>query len=189
MIDKPFSFFTRFPDVVHCTLIFDPFSLIVTEGSSPLQVTLPEWLTGSPAIQVACSGWALPASVRIAQVTNFFRNRFLFSHLSQSFSNNWKRAASKPQFIYFRPTYNAPISTPISFATYIGRNATWRQYHIITSQILRLPIPQKDSQCQPAETDTTSSPRENPRDSTGSFDKSVSSRRRQLMNPDNYVWL
>ena len=36
-------------------------------------VTLPEWLTGSPAISIAASGWALPASVRIAQVTNFFQ--------------------------------------------------------------------------------------------------------------------
>ena len=37
-------------------------------------VTLPEWLTGSPAIR-RLSGWALPASVRIAQVTTFL---FLF---------------------------------------------------------------------------------------------------------------
>ena len=33
------------------------------------KVTLPEWLTGSPAIQQ--SGWSLTASVRIAQVTFF----------------------------------------------------------------------------------------------------------------------
>jgi hypothetical protein len=37
-------------------------------------VTLPEWLTGSPAIY-SNSGWSLTASVRIAQVTLFL---FLF---------------------------------------------------------------------------------------------------------------
>ena len=39
-------------------------------------VTLPEWLTGSPAIQQ--SGWSLTASVRIAQVTLFLpENHFV----------------------------------------------------------------------------------------------------------------
>ena len=41
------------------------------------KVTLPEWLTGSPAIQQ--SGWSLTASVRIAQVT-FFYSAHQFKH-------------------------------------------------------------------------------------------------------------
>jgi hypothetical protein len=53
---------------------FDQYLLTLILSGSPviLVVTLPEWLTGSPAIFYATSGWALPASVRIAQVTLFF---------------------------------------------------------------------------------------------------------------------
>ncbi|KAG2021313.1 hypothetical protein CC2G_006560 [Coprinopsis cinerea AmutBmut pab1-1] len=44
------------------------------------QVTLPEWLTGSPAIdlRVRQSGWSLTACVRIAQVTHFLHLSFFY---------------------------------------------------------------------------------------------------------------
>ena len=51
--------------------------MIVHTSLFAIVVTLPEWLTGSPAI-IATSGWALPASVRIAQVTIFFQSIIAF---------------------------------------------------------------------------------------------------------------
>ena len=83
----------------HQTLASNKLSMRI--NGSLLEVTLPEWLTGSPAI-AAVSGWALPASVRIAQVTLFVLPgvAFIFAIVPEGASSSLKtRPAEAPALV------------------------------------------------------------------------------------------